>query len=70
MVDGDGRMEDLELLESLFGRIAGKCLCALADGAVAPIESAIRIFREDFVRVVEQGSPRPEPMAAVGAAGD
>jgi NADH-quinone oxidoreductase subunit F len=69
MVDGDGRMEDLELLESLFGRIAGKCLCALADGAVAPIESAIRIFRQDFVRVVEQGSPRPEPMAAVGAAG-
>jgi len=69
MVDGEGRMEDLALLEALFGRIGGKCLCALADGAVAPIASALRLFRDDFVRVVEEGSPRPEPMmaAAVGA---
>ena len=37
IVDGEGRMEDLELLESLFGRISGKVLCALAEGAVAPI---------------------------------
>jgi NADH-quinone oxidoreductase subunit F len=64
MVDGEGRMEDLALLESLFGRIGGKCLCALADGAVAPIQSALRLFRDDFVRVVEEGSPRPEPMVA------
>jgi NADH-quinone oxidoreductase subunit F len=63
MVDGEGRIEDLELLESLFRRIAGMTLCALADGAVAPIESAIRLFRDDFVRVIERGgSPRPEPM--------
>jgi NADH-quinone oxidoreductase subunit F len=62
MVDGEGRMEDLELLESLFGRISGKVLCALAEGAVMPIRSALHMFRDDFVRVVEQGSPRPEPM--------
>jgi NADH-quinone oxidoreductase subunit F len=62
MVDGQGRMEDLELLESLFGRIGGKTLCALADGAVAPIRSAVKMFRDDFVRVIEHGSPRPEPM--------
>jgi hypothetical protein len=29
---------------------------------VAPIRSALRMFRDDFVRVIEQGSPRPEPM--------
>jgi NADH-quinone oxidoreductase subunit F len=63
MVDGEGRVEDLELLESLFRRVAGTTLCALADGAVAPIGSAIRLFRDDFVRVIEGGgSPRPEPM--------
>ncbi len=63
MVDGQGRIEDLELLESLFGRISGKTLCALADGAVAPIKSAIELFRDDFVRVIENGgSPRPDPM--------
>jgi NADH-quinone oxidoreductase subunit F len=63
MVDGEGRMEDLELMEALFGRIGGKCLCALADGAVAPIASAIALFRSDFARVVSEGSPPPEPMA-------
>jgi NADH-quinone oxidoreductase subunit F len=63
MVDGEGRMEDFELMEALFGRIGGKCLCALADGAVAPISSAIRLFRKDFVRVVSEGSPLPQPMS-------
>ena len=66
MVDGDGRMEDLELLESLFGRISGKVLCALADGAVAPVASAIKMFREDFVAAVTNGgTPRPAPMPVV-----
>ncbi|MFN8120849.1 MAG: NADH-quinone oxidoreductase subunit NuoF [Thermoleophilia bacterium] len=62
MVDGDGRMEDFELLESLFRRVSGKTLCPLADGAIAPIRSAIKLFRDDFIRVCQEGSPRPEPM--------
>ena len=63
IADGEGRMEDLELLESIFGRISGKVLCALAEGAVAPISSALKLFRDDFVAAIEQGgTPRPEPM--------
>ena len=70
IVDGQGRMEDLELLESLFGRISGKVLCALADGAVAPVSSALKMFREDFVAAIEQGgTPRPEPMWPATPAG-
>ena len=69
MVDGEGRMEDLELLESLFGRISGKVLCALAEGAVAPIRSALTMFRDDFARVALEGSPRPEPMLSEPVAG-
>ena len=67
MVDGEGRMEDLELLENLFRRISGRTLCALADGAVMPVKSALERFRDDFVRVIENGSPRPEPMMEVPA---
>ncbi len=63
IVDGEGRIEDLELLESIFGRISGKVLCALAEGAVAPISSALKLFRADFVAAIEHGgAPRPEPM--------
>jgi len=65
IVDGQGRMEDLELIESLSGRIQGRVLCALADTGVLPVVSAVRRFREDFVRAVEHGSARPEPMSEV-----
>jgi len=67
MVEGEGRMEDLDLLESLFGRISGRTLCALADGAVMPVKSAIALFRDDFVRVIHEGSPRPAAMEATVA---
>jgi len=66
MVDGEGRGdEDIAMLESLFGRISGRTLCALADGAVAPVQSALELFRDDFVRVAREGSPRPAPMEAL-----
>jgi len=66
MVDGEGRGdEDIAMLESLFGRISGRTLCALADGAVAPVKSALELFRDDFVRVAHEGSPRPAPMEAI-----
>jgi NADH-quinone oxidoreductase subunit F len=56
------------MLESLFGRISGRTLCALADGAVAPVQSALELFRDDFERVIEQGgSPVPEPMGVINA---
>jgi NADH-quinone oxidoreductase subunit F len=67
MVDGQGRMADLELIESLGGRIQGRVLCALADTGVLPVVSAVRRFREEFVRVIENGSPRPAPMEVVHA---
>ncbi len=70
IVDGEGRMEDLELIESLAGRIGGRVLCALADTGILPVVSAVRRFRDDFVRAIEQGGdPRPEPMMEVPAVG-
>ena len=62
IVDGEGRMEDLELIESLSDRIGGRVLCALADTGILPVRSAIRRFRDDFVRAIEEGGdPRPGP---------
>ena len=70
IVDGEGRMEDLELIESLAGRMVGRVLCALADTGVLPVVSAVRRFREDFVRAIENGGdPRPEPMMEVAVGG-
>ncbi|HSD64747.1 MAG TPA: NADH-ubiquinone oxidoreductase-F iron-sulfur binding region domain-containing protein, partial [Ignavibacteriaceae bacterium] len=47
--DGEGRMEDIDLLEMHSKRLGpGKTFCALAPGAVEPLQSALKYFRKDF----------------------
>ena len=49
--DGAGRPEDLDLLENLSASLAmGNTFCALAPGAMAPLETALKYFRADFER--------------------
>lgn len=53
--EGGGREGDLELLElntKLLG--PGNTFCAFAPGAMEPLQSALRYFRDDFERHVEQ----------------
>jgi NADH-quinone oxidoreductase subunit F len=48
----------------------GRVLCALADTGVLPIVSAAKLFRDEFVRAIEEGGePRPEPMMEVAVGG-
>ena len=47
--DGNGRMEDLDLLEMHAKRLGpGNTFCALAPGAAEPLQSALKHFRNDF----------------------
>ena len=70
IVDGEGRMEDLELIDSLAGRMVGRVLCALADTGVLPVVSAVKRFRDEFVQAIEEGGERrPEPMMEVAVGG-
>ena len=53
---GEGREGDLDLLESHCGYLGpGNTFCALAPGAVEPLQSALKHFREDFERHIESG---------------
>ena len=45
---GQGEPDDIELLLDLCDNILGRSFCALGDGAVSPIASAIEYFREEF----------------------
>ncbi|MCL2467607.1 MAG: NADH-quinone oxidoreductase subunit F, partial [Micrococcales bacterium] len=45
---GKGQPGDLELLDELAGNIFGKAFCALGDGAVSPVTSGLKYFREEF----------------------
>ncbi len=46
--DGRGTEEDIDLLGELCGNILGRAFCALGDGAVSPITSALTYFRDEF----------------------
>jgi NADH-quinone oxidoreductase subunit F len=53
--DGQGRESDLDILAShsqLLG--PGHTFCALAPGAVEPLQSALVYFREDFERHIRE----------------
>jgi NADH-quinone oxidoreductase subunit F len=45
---GQGRLEDLDLLDSVSRRIEGHTICAFGDAAAWPVQSFIRHFRHEF----------------------
>jgi NADH-quinone oxidoreductase subunit F len=53
--DGAGEMQDLEILEMHTRFLdSGKTFCAHAPGAMAPLASGLKIFREDFERHIRE----------------
>jgi NADH-quinone oxidoreductase subunit F len=52
---GDGTEEDLEVLDMHVEHIRlGNTFCALAPGAMFPLESALRFWRKDFEAHIHQ----------------
>ncbi len=45
---GEGRIEDLDLLESVAGNIEGNTVCALGDAAAWPVKFTIQRFRPEL----------------------
>lgn len=46
--EGQGTMEDLDLLESAAGQIEGHTICAFGDAAAWPVQSFLKHFRHEF----------------------
>lgn len=46
--DGEGRQEDLDMLDDVANKIMGRTICALGDAAAMPVASFIKQFREEF----------------------
>jgi NADH-quinone oxidoreductase subunit F len=52
---GNGRDEDLHLLEDLCDNIFGRVFCALGDGMTSPITSSLEHFRDEYEEHIRQG---------------
>ena len=50
---GKGRMEDIELLNSVADNIQGRTICALGDAAAMPVRAMIKHFRGEFVELIQ-----------------
>ena len=46
--DGQGRPEDMDLLDSVAESIQGRTICALGDAAVMPVRAMLKHFRNEF----------------------
>ncbi len=50
---GKGRMDDIDLLNSVSDNIQGRTICALGDAAAMPVRAMIKNFRDEFVHHIE-----------------
>ena len=55
IVDGQGRMEDLDLLTDVSSNISGRTICALGDAAATPVLSFVKHFRPEFEYYIRHG---------------
>jgi NADH-quinone oxidoreductase subunit F len=61
---GRGTDEDLEKLLDICDNIFGRAFCALGDGAVAPVQSGIQYFRDEFLQHQKEGGCPFDPAAS------
>lgn len=62
--NGVGTEEDLAKLLDICENIGGRSFCALADGAIAPIISSLKYFRDDYLAHFKNGGCPIDPVAS------
>jgi len=55
ILHGQGRPQDLDLLDGVAGRIGGRTICALGDAAAMPVQSFLKHYRHEFAYMIEHG---------------
>jgi NADH-quinone oxidoreductase subunit F len=52
---GEGRPEDMQILEDIPKSIVGRAFCPLGDGAPASLTSSLKFFRDEYLEHIERG---------------
>jgi NADH-quinone oxidoreductase subunit F len=61
---GHGTEEDLDKLLDICDNIAGRAFCAFGDGAISPVVSSIKYFRDEFIEHFKRGGCPFDPAAS------
>jgi NADH-quinone oxidoreductase subunit F len=54
---GQGRLEDMKLLDNVAENIMGRTICALGDAAAMPVRGMIKHFRHEFEAKIAAANP-------------
>lgn len=60
ILDGKGKIEDLDILVDLAQNMEGKTVCVFSDAAAAPVKSFITKFRDEFEQYIKSGKSGKE----------
>ena len=55
---GQGRPQDMDLLDSVASNIMGRTICALGDAAAMPVRAMLKHFRHEFAAKIEAAQTR------------
>ncbi|TVQ37736.1 MAG: NADH oxidoreductase (quinone) subunit F [Wenzhouxiangella sp.] len=55
IMDGKGRMEDIDLLAAAAGQIEGHTICAFGEAAAWPVQGFLRHYRHEFEYFIQHG---------------
>jgi len=61
---GQGTEEDLDKLLDICDNILGRAFCAFGDGAISPVVSSIKYFRDEFIEHSKRGGCPFDPAAS------
>jgi len=53
---GQGKMEDLDKLDTIAGNIMGRTICALGDAAAMPVKGMMKQYRHEFEAKIEEAN--------------
>ncbi|HHQ69080.1 MAG TPA: NADH oxidoreductase (quinone) subunit F [Halothiobacillaceae bacterium] len=55
IVEGKGKLEDLDRLDDVASKIEGRTICAFGDAAATPVRSFVEHFRPEFEYYIKHG---------------
>ena len=55
IMEGRGRLQDIDLLERISNNMQGRTICALSDAAAMPTIGFITKFRDEFEFFIKEG---------------
>lgn len=57
LLNGKGRVEDVDVLVDIANNMMGNTICAFADGTAMPMLGFVQRFRDEFVEAAKRGTP-------------